>query len=134
MARVFRRKRRQPADPGLHDRFMSCLVLVEEAKERLLAAVPSARRRGVTPAEGVMGFELSLREAQGAMSGWLDGTIGAEWDACDAALREALHRAERLRTEAPVLEFEPLLAAVGELIEPLDAFEDAAERLRKASR
>jgi hypothetical protein len=110
------------------------LALVEDGKERLLAAVPTARRRGIAPAEGLLGFEESLREARHAMPGWRDAVIGDDWNACDEALRESLRRAEALRMEAPALEFEALLGAFGDLIAPLDAFEDAAEILRKHDR
>jgi hypothetical protein len=129
MPRVIRRRRR--AERRLPDGFMSCLVLMEEGKEQLLAAVPTARRRGLPPAEAVLGFELCLREAQAAMKSWRDDRLEAEWVACSEALEESLRRAQRLRMEAPDLEFESLLAAVGDLIDPLDAFGAAAERLRR---
>ena len=129
---AIRRKRRRPTD--LYERFASCLALVEQAKEHLLDVVPSARRPGIPLAEGLLGFDASLRGAQQAMHGWRDDLVREQWDACERALTESLLRAERLRLDAPDLEFEPLLAAVTELIEPLDAFEDAADRLRTMDR
>jgi hypothetical protein len=131
---MFGSRHRRGTEGVLFGRFTSCLASVEEGKERLLAAVPTARRSGIAPAEGLLGFEECLREARDAMPGWRDGLIDDEWRACDEAIGEALRRAEALRLEAPALEFEALLAAFGDLMAPLDAFEDAAERLGKRDR
>jgi hypothetical protein len=64
------------------------------------------------------------------MSAWRVGRVVPEWAACAAAVEESLGLAESLRVRAPELGFEPLLAAVGDLMAPLEAFERAAERFR----
>jgi hypothetical protein len=103
---------------------------VEQAKEALVAVVPSARTPGSPLAEGLFTFEHGVREAAKGMAGWRHEELASEWDACSEGIAEALRRTERLRLEAPDLGFEPMLAAVGDLIAPLEAFEAAAERFR----
>lgn len=103
---------------------------VEEAKEALIAVVPSARAPGRPLADGLFAFESGLGHAAAAMGGWRHPDLASEWEACSGGITEALRRAEQLRMEAPELGFEPMLAAVGDLIAPLEAFEAAAERFR----
>jgi hypothetical protein len=50
-------------------------------------------------------------------------------------LRDARRLAERVRTEAPPpAGFEGLIGLIGDLLAPLGAFDDAAERLRELRR
>lgn len=104
---------------------------VERAKEALVAAVPTARSPGRPLAEALAEFEDELREAESRMAAWRHEELERERTSCRDGLREALRRAEVLRLDAPELGFEPLLATVGDLIAPLEAFETAAERLRE---
>jgi hypothetical protein len=95
---------------------------VERAKEELVRAVPSPRGVPGRPiAEAILVFEEALRRAS---------DLVASGDALDPALRtsfgsaiaESLRRAERVRLEAPPLDYETLVTLLGDLIAPLDAF------------
>jgi hypothetical protein len=95
---------------------------VERAKEELVAAVPSPRGVPGRPiAEAILAFEEALKRASDLL---------ASDDALDPALRtsfgsavaESLHQAERVRLEAPPLDYETLVTVLGDLIAPLDAF------------
>ena len=59
------------------------------------------------------------------MPAWRDPAREDIWARCAAALLTASERAERLRLDAPVLDYEGLVAVLGRLIDPLEAFEEA---------
>jgi hypothetical protein len=112
--------------------FQDTVLAVERAKDALLAAVPSPRgKQRRTVAEAVLEFEAEIREAATMMDRWHLAEIESEWRACAEGIDEALRRAERLRLEAPPLDYEGLVAALGELIVPLEAFADAQYRLEE---
>jgi hypothetical protein len=111
--------------------FAAVLDGVERAKGALVAAVPSARAPGHPLADALFSFEAGLREAADGMDAWRNDAVSQVWVACGDGLAESLRRAERLRLDAPDLEFESLIAIVADLIAPLDAFEQAEERLRE---
>jgi hypothetical protein len=130
MPRVLRR-RRLPSDlVGPFDAFLAAVEPVERAKRSVVAAVPTGRSPGLPLAEALVGFEEGLREARRRMLAWRVGRVEAEWALCEAAVEESLRLAESLRVHAPELGFEALLAVVGDLIAPLEAFERAVERFR----
>jgi hypothetical protein len=96
------------------------LDLVEEAKRQLMTAVPSPRgipSRSI--AEALLAFEERLRDAADLISASEGQTEVGERFA--AAIAEALRRAERLRFDAPPLDYESLVSVLADLIEPLDA-------------
>jgi hypothetical protein len=111
--------------------FLAATAHVEAAKEALVRCVPTGRDHGRPLGEGVFAFEEGLEHAAESMPDWRAAEVEPEWLRCESALRKARNRAEELRTEAPDLGFEPLLAAVGDLLEPLEAFEAAEERFRE---
>ena len=97
------------------------VAAVEEAKRELLTAVPSPRGiPGRHLAEALLGFEERLREAAELIRGRT--TEPAAGDEQVSAIEESLRRAERLRLEAPALDYEALVGILADLIEPLDAF------------
>ena len=97
------------------------IVLVEQAKRELLTAVPSPRGiPGRHLAEALLGFEERLREASETLR--TRSHAGGAPDPLVAAIEESLRRAERLRLDAPALDYEALVAVLADLIEPLDAF------------
>lgn len=123
------RRRRLPSDlAGAFDGFLATVEPVERAKGSVVAGVPTGRSPGLPLAEALVGFEEGLREAQRRMPAWRVESVQTEWTACAAAIFESLRLAESLRLGAPELGFEALLAAVADLIAPLEAFERAAER------
>ena len=83
-------------------------------------------------AQALLGFEEGLRSARAGMDGWRSIDAEELWRACLGALEESLRRAERLRIEAPELDYEGLVGKLAELIEPLDAFDDAERALSRA--
>ncbi len=114
--------------------FGSVLVLVERAKEDLVAATPSPRGVTAVPlAEALLRFEEGIASARDAMDGWRRTETEEIWAACLQSLEESLLRAERLRLDAPDLDYEGLVAKLAELIDPLEAFEDAEQRLSPES-
>ncbi len=107
-------------------RFLAVLEQVEDAKRALLAAVPSPR--GIpasSTAEAVLAFEQGLRSARDLMPGWRQVRTEDAWRRCDDGIRRSSELAERLRLDAPALDYEGLVAVLGDLIAPLEAFEDA---------
>ena len=114
--------------------FSTVLLVVEQAKEQLVRAVPSSRAPGHPLADSLLSFEQGLRDAEQRMDAWRDGALEREWLACRDAIVESLARAERLRLEAPELGFESLIGTIADLIAPLDVFEEANERVRALAR
>jgi hypothetical protein len=135
MFSVFRRKRfpdelQEPLE-GLRE----VAVEVEAAKVAMTGTVPSTRSAGTPLAEGILELEQRLAAAQGLMPVWRHASLEEEWRACDEGIRESLDRARRLREDPPELGgFEGLIWAVDQLLQPLEAFEAAAERLRTLRR
>lgn len=107
------------------------VVEVEASKAAMTRTVPSTRSAGTPLAEGILELEQRLAAAQESMATWRHPELEAEWLACDAGIRESLERARRLREDPPELGgFEGLIWAVDQLLEPLEAFDAAAERFR----
>ena len=126
---MFRRRRAPAQDPRVRA-FIDVVRDVEAAKDALVAAVPSARAPGAPLADALFRIEHHLQRARGGMSRWRDHVVSEDWRRCRDGIEEARRRAERLRLEAPDLEFESLLARIAELIDPLEPFEEAARRFR----
>lgn len=106
--------------------FAPVLALVERAKEDLVAAMPSPRGiPGVPLGEALLRFEEGLRSAAAEMDGWRGTEIEDPWHGCRLGLDESLRRAERLRLDAPVLNYEGLVAELGDLMGPLEVFTEA---------
>lgn len=120
---------RRPA--GTRPAFERVLAEVERGKEALVRAVPSPRGHPGPLAEALLAFEESLARARGHMPGWRGPEAEGPWVRCDEALAEAARRAERLRLAAPPLDYETLVTVLGDLMAPLDAFEDADRALRR---
>src|SRR5688572_12591055 len=99
--------------------FERVLTLVESAKAGLVKAIPSPRGvQRTSVAEALLSFETGLREAAAAMDDRDD-----RWGPLLGAIEESLRRAERLRLDAPPLDYESLVTVLGDLMSPLDAFD-----------
>jgi hypothetical protein len=108
---------------------------VEAAKDAMTGTVPSTRSAGTPLAEGILELEQHLGAALTLMPAWRHPELEDAWRACDAAIRESLERARRMREDPPDLGgFEGLIWAVDHLLAPLEAFEAAAERFRTLRR
>jgi len=69
------------------------------------------------------------------MPAWRVPELEDAWAAADAALAQAHAQAERVRADPPdIAGFEGLIGLIGDLLAPLDAFNDAAERFRDVRR
>ncbi|HEX2026166.1 MAG TPA: hypothetical protein VHH92_07200 [Actinomycetota bacterium] len=112
---MFRRRARDDVMDPLIDE-------VERAKEELVSAVPSPRGVPGRPvAEALLAFEERLRSASSQLAS-MDGVSSSLRRSLENALTESLRRAERVRLEAPPLDYETLVTLLGDLMAPLDAF------------
>ncbi len=111
--------------------FRAALAEVEAAKAALVSAVRAGRAPGAPLAEALAGFELHLARAKDRMEGWRLHELDHAWEVCTGGLHEAVRRAEALRLgDEPPEIYEHLIAALEDLIDPLDAFADAAKEWR----
>jgi hypothetical protein len=132
---VFRRKQLSPELDAALVNLRAVVEQVEAAKGAMTGTVPSTRSAGTPLAEGILELEQRLAAAQELMPTWRHPDLEAEWLACDAGIRESLERARGLREAPPELGgFEGLIWAVDQLLQPLEAFEAAAERFRTLRR
>jgi len=127
------RRRRSAVRPELRrsfEAFRLSAALIEEARSTLLLGVPSGRASRLPLAEALAGFEGLLDEAAGVMPSWRISEVETEWQSCEEALGESAGRAERLRLGSAPDGYEQLAPVLEGLIEPLAAFERAADRYR----
>lgn len=132
---VFRRRKLPEELEGSLASLREVVAEVEAAKDAMTGTVPSTRSAGTPLAEGIHELEHRLAAAHELMPAWRHDALESEWRACDDGIRESLDRARRLREDPPELGgFEGLIWAVDRLLEPLEAFEAAAERFRTLRR
>ena len=132
---AFRRKKLPDELQGSLMSLREVVAEVEAAKDVMTSTVPSTRSAGTPLAEGILELEQRLVVAQELMPRWHHPELEDQWRACDDGIRESLERARRLREDPPALGgFEGLVWAVDQLLEPLEAFEAAAERFRTLRR
>ena len=132
---MFRRKQLPDGLRSSLGGFREVVAEIEAAKDAMTATVPSTRSTGTPLAEGVLELEQRLAAAQVLMPAWRHPDLEGQWQACDAGIRESSERARELREDPPNLRgFEGLIWAVDRLLEPLEAFEAAAERFRTLRR
>jgi hypothetical protein len=130
------RRRRLPEELREPARAFGDLVpVLERAKAALTDAVPGTRMPGRPLAEALWAFESGLQEVRERMAAWRAPEVETEWVAAEAGLAESLQLAERLRTQdVEPRGFEELIGVVGDLLDPLEAFEAAAARFRELRR
>jgi hypothetical protein len=124
-----RRDRARAAAPAWREPFEGTLEWVEQATAALVSAAPRGRPSPVPVAEALARFELDLREAEARMAAWRSPENEEIWSACHAAVAESLSRAEHLRLERSPQGYEELIEELDALLEPLGAFEHAADEL-----
>lgn len=131
----FRRKSLPPELLPSEAAFRLVLEELEPAKEGLAGALPTNRLPGRPLVDALAAFEDALERARALMPAWRRPEVEDVWERCADGVVEALERSRRLRTEAPDLGgFEGLLGTIQALLDPLDPFEDAAERFRRLRR
>lgn len=101
---------------------------VEQARQALLGCLPVGR---VDPAPVPVGLDLlrdELLAVAGEMDRWRVDAVAGHWEACAAAVEEALAGVEPARGVAETTsELQEVVEAVAELVEALDPWH-AAER------
>jgi hypothetical protein len=128
---MFRRKRLPPALEPAHAAFLATVEPLERGKAALTESVPGTRLPGRPLADTLSEFEEGLHEADRGMPAWRVPELEREWLAADEAIRTCLGLCERLRLEAQMPGgFEALIATIGDLMAPLEAFEGAERRFR----
>jgi hypothetical protein len=134
-ASVFKRRKLPEALQGSLEHLRDVVEEVEAAKDAMTGTVPSTRSAGTPLAEGIHDLETRLAAAQALMPAWRHPDLEDVWLACADGIRESLDRARQLREDPPDLGgFEGLIWAVDQLLEPLVAFEAAADRFRTLRR
>jgi hypothetical protein len=108
---------------------------VERAKASLTDAVPTTRLPGRPLAEALLEFEDGLAATEARMPSWRAPGLEDVWERCERALADARAAGERVRLSAePPAGFEGLIGTIGDLLAPLEAFGEAAERFRDLRR
>lgn len=80
-------------------------------------------------AVGAQTVRIALADADAQMPSWRHNAVELQWTACGAALQATLSGLDRaVETAGSTVELEVALTAVAELLDPLHAFVDAAER------
>jgi hypothetical protein len=124
-------RRRRRDDHPERAAFDAVVEHVEGAKRALLTAVPSPRGVPNRPlAEALVEFEAGLVAAVAAMPGPGSPETAGVWASCGDAIARSLDIAERLRLDAPELDYETLVGVLADLMSPLEAFEAAERKLR----
>jgi hypothetical protein len=126
------RRRRLPEDLAEpFEAFRGVVARVERGKSALTEAVPTTRLPGRPLGDVLLEFEDELREALREMPSWRTARLEGVWLRCVDALEASLGLADRLRVAAPAHQgFEALIWTIGDLLDPLDALEEAADRFR----
>ena len=131
---MLRRRKLPPELASAHEAFEAALARVEEAKQAVVQAMPSARLPGRPLPDALLEFEDGLREASSRMPGWRAAEVEDVWDRCEEGIGRGLALAERIRTEPPAITFDGMAFLIQDLIATLEPFEDAAERFRSLRR
>lgn len=132
---IFRRKRLPEHLEAPFAAFEDILGPLERARAALPESVPGTRMPGRPLAETLAEFEDGLGQVRAGMEAWRASEVEAEWRAASAGLDEALALGERIRVDATEPEgFEAMIGLIGDLLAPLDAFEQAAERFDRLRR
>lgn len=123
---MFRRKTMPPALVPAWDAFRVQAERVEHARRALLSCLPVGR---VDPVPVPVGLDLlgdELDEVAAVLDAWHRPELETAWRACRDALDEArAHIAPAHAVATSTGELEELLEAVGEVVEPLDAWGEA---------
>lgn len=121
------RRKRIPAElEPAFQAFRAQAERVEQARSALLSCLPVGR---VDPAPVPVGLDLlrdELTAVDGELDAWHRDVIADHWAACSEAILQALAALPNAyRVAASSTELDDLLSAVGDAVEPLDAWHDA---------
>jgi hypothetical protein len=123
---MLRRKHMPPQLRPAWEAFRAQAIRVEQARTALLSCLPVGR---VDPVPVPVGLDLvhdELTAVADQMAAWRHDAVAASWDACSAAIDEALAALPGARcVAATTTELEELLGVIADVVEPLDAWQDA---------
>jgi hypothetical protein len=133
---VILRRRKVPDDvAAAWSVFETLIPAIERARTALTSSVPSTRLPGRPLAETLLEYEEALAEVEVGMDAWRIPALEREWARASEALAQGRALADRVRVDAePPAGFEGLIGLIGDLLAPLEAFNDAAERFRDLRR
>jgi hypothetical protein len=128
---VFRRKQMPESLVGPWTVFCAQAQRVEDARQALLSCLPVGR---VDPAPIPVGLDVlrdELVAVRDQLPAWRHAAVEPSWQACCAAIEEALSFVESTRrTAQSTAELEVLLDAVTTVVEPLAVWQDAERAWR----
>lgn len=124
---VFRRRSTpDPEREAARARFGEVAVALDRAQRLLLTAIPTSRNPGIPLLEALDAFERGLDDAESVMPGWRSPGVEELWQRCASALRDSRTEVARLRAAPPgPTQFELLNSRVGDVLAPLEDFNDA---------
>jgi hypothetical protein len=132
---ILRRKRLPDHLEAPSRAFDELIPSLERAKAALTGSVPGTRLPGRPLAETLSEFEEDLGAVRVLMDGWRAPEVERAWLDASAGLDESLELARRIRTEGASPEgFEGLIGLIGDLLAPLEAFDEAAQTFRTLRR
>lgn len=128
-------RRRPPLPEDRHDAwwsFVDCVDVLEAGKRQLLATLPKGRVEPAPVGVGLDALAAAIGDAREWMDAWHLDELDEPWGRCDRALAEARAAIPEVRrTAAQPGELDDLIAAVMEVVDPLDAFADAESAWRR---
>lgn len=128
-----RRPRHLPAElVAVHGAFERCAEHVDLAQRAMLRCVPSSARSMALPLDvGAQTVRIALDDARALLPSWRHEALEPWWLACGAGIEETLAGLDgAVATAQATVELEVALTAVQDLLDPLHAFIDAAERFK----
>lgn len=115
--------------------FLDCAQVIEGGRRTLLGTMPVGRVEPTPVGLGVDAMAAALDDAEGWMDAWRVAPLEDAWQDCATAIDEARESLGEVRqVAADTDELEELQEAVGEVVEPLDAFADAERTWRRTWR
>ena len=111
------------------DAFGAQAERVEAARAALLSCLPVGRVEPVPVPVGLDVIVEELHVVRDEMRAWRNDAVEKDWQACRDSIEESLAAVDDARrVAAESAELEELLEAVGEVVEPLDAWHTAERR------
>jgi len=123
---VFGRRSLPPSLVPAHERFLAQAERIEVARRALLRCLPVGRVHPVPVAVGLDLLADEVTAVVGELESWRRPEVEDAWQRVSQACAESLAAVpEAHRVAAATTELEHLLGAVGEVVEPLDAWGEA---------
>lgn len=132
---IWSRRSRPPELEEPFEALTRTLAVIGEAKDELTSVMPTTRAPGRPLAEAILAFESAIARADPEMAGWDVHELEHAWASAREGIDRSRRRAAELqRDEADPQGFEGLIWAVSQVLDPLDALEEAVNRFRQLRR